>query len=548
MGETRNLSHDAYNTHNYDISWHWDQDVCGREGQGSRKAGILMHVSSLPGRYGSGDFGESAFRFARIISEAGFSAWQMLPLVPTSGAFSYSPYSSVSAFAGNVMFIDPDKLEFAGLIGRAELEKLARSLPAGADFSRAEALKRDILKICYGNFRKDEAYRTAFRELSDKFWDFCAEEAYWLEDYVLFCYLKELEEGKPWNEWRDEFRRRDWGVLDAMKMTPDTANALDERRFEQILFFSQLRELCDECAKFGVEMIGDLPIYVAYDSSDVWGHQDLFELDEDGAPISVGGVPPDYFSTTGQRWGNPIYRWDRMREDGYGWWLGRFRHALKQAEIVRIDHFRGFLGYWDIPAEEPTAVNGRWARGPGWDLFRAMRGVFAEGSGRMPFIAEDLGVMTEDVVRAMDDFLLPGMKVLQFAFDKSMPGNPYAPHNHRRRCVVYAGTHDNDTTLGWWKKDATKTERENFMKYAGVKDPTDREVTDAMMRLALSSTADLAVITAQDVLALGTEARMNTPSTTKGNWTWRVNGLDALERELKRVREWNVMFGRRSPT
>ena len=510
----------------------------------NRKTGILMHISSLPGPYGSGDFGESAFRFAEIISEAGISEWQMLPLVPTSGAFSYSPYSSISAFAGNAMFIDPEGLERAGLIDRVDLEKFTALEPGAADFDRARAIRRDILKICYRNFRSSDAYKTTFRELSDKFWDFCVAEAYWLEDYALFCYLKEIEGGKPWNEWRVEFRRRDWDALDSMKSAPEVAEALDERRFEQFLFFSQLQELRDVCAALGVEMIGDLPIYVAYDSSDVWGHQDLFVLDDDGAPISVGGVPPDYFSPTGQRWGNPIYRWDRMREDGYAWWLGRFRHALKQADLVRIDHFRGFMGYWDIPAGEPTAENGHWEPGPGADLFRAMRGIFSDKADRMPFIAEDLGIMTDDVIKAMEDFSFPGMKVLHFAFGEGMPDNPYIPHKHRRNCVVYAGTHDNDTTAGWWENSATKRERENFKKYTGLKDPALRDVADAMIRMVLSSTADMAVITAQDILRLGSEARMNTPSTTKGNWMWRTGGLEALERELEQVAEMNMLYGR----
>jgi 4-alpha-glucanotransferase len=468
----------------------------------------------------------------------------MLPLVPTSGACAHSPYSSPSAFAGNAIFIDPEKLAGMGLIEKCELEKFAAPQQSAADFDLALQAHRDIIRICYRNFRHDEAYKTTFREMSDKFWDFCVAEAYWLEDYALFSVLKEIEEDRPWGEWRPAFRSRDWGVLDPMKFSPEVAAALDERRFEQFLFFSQLWELRGICAKLGVKLIGDLPIYVAYDSADVWGHQDLFELDPEGSPVSVAGVPPDYFSPTGQRWGNPIYRWERMRGDGYAWWLGRFRHALKQADMVRIDHFRGFLQYWDIPAEEETAVNGRWMPGPGWNLFRAMRHMFSDGSGRMPFIAEDLGVRTEDVIQAMEDFSLPGMKVLHFAFGEGMQDNPYVPHNHRRDCVVYAGTHDNDTTVGWWEKSATKTERKNFGRYAGIENPGAREASDAMMRMALSSTADLAVITAQDILRLGAEARMNTPSTTVGNWTWRMAGFETLEREIERISEWNILFGR----
>jgi 4-alpha-glucanotransferase len=512
-----------------------------------RGTGVLMHISSLPGGYGSGDFGEPASKFARVISRAGVSAWQMLPLAPTSGAFSHSPYSSPSAFAGNILFISPDKLVEMGLISSGELDKFMSFVPGATDFDAAARVKRDILNVCYRNFRNGEAYKTKFREISDKFWDFCVAESYWLEDYALFCVLKEMEGGRDWGAWRPEFRLRDWSVLDQLKFAPNIAAALDERRFEQFLFFNQLRELREYCSGLGVRLIGDLPIYVAYDSADVWGHQDLFELDSDGAPVSVAGVPPDYFSPTGQRWGNPIYRWGKMREDNYAWWMGRFRHALRQADIVRIDHFRGFLQYWDIPSSEETAVGGRWAPGPGRDLFLAMRRAFADGAGRMPFIAEDLGVRTDDVIQAMEDFALPGMKVLHFAFGEGMPDNPYIPHNHRRACVVYAGTHDNDTTMGWWEGSSVKRERDNFRRYTGLQNPDAAEATDAMLRMVLSSTADLAVITAQDVMRLGSEARMNTPSTTCGNWTWRMLDLDGFERELGRVAEWNELFGRSHP-
>ncbi|MDR2780832.1 MAG: 4-alpha-glucanotransferase [Synergistaceae bacterium] len=510
----------------------------------NRKTGVLMHISSLPGRYGTGDLGESAASFARILAEAGVSAWQMLPLVPTNGAFSHSPYSSESAFAGNIMYICPEKLVRLGLIGASELERFTAS--GKTDFDRALRSKREVLKICHKNFRHDEAYKTKFRELSDKFWDFCAAEAYWLEDYALFSTLKELE-GTAWNEWRPEYRTRDWSALGALKQDGEISQALDERRFEQFLFFSQLEELRGLCRALDITLIGDLPIYVAYDSADVWGRQDLFELDAEGNPASVAGVPPDYFSRTGQRWGNPIYKWDRMRNDGYQWWMRRFGHALKQADIVRIDHFRGFFQYWDIPASEPTAENGCWKPGPGDDMLNAMRRRYSDGEGRLPFIAEDLGILTDDVIKAMEDFGLPGMKVLQFAFGEGMPDNPYIPHNHRRNCVVYTGTHDNNTVVGWWTKDAADAERENFKKYMNLSKPDPEAAADAMIRSALSSTADLAVITTQDILRLGAEARMNTPSTTTGNWTWRLDDLSTLKDEMKRIASLNELFGRSHP-
>jgi 4-alpha-glucanotransferase len=508
-----------------------------------RKTGVLMHISSLPGRYCAGDLGDAAGEFARMLSDAGVSVWQMLPLAPTSGAFFHSPYSSPSAFAGNIIYISPEKLVGMGLIDESEIDRRAVPASEKADYDRAYGIKKEILGICYRNFRKDGG----FKDISDKFWDFCASEAYWLEDYALYMVLRELEGEVSWGDWRPEYKYRDWGVLDALKISPEILRALDELRFEQFLFFSQLEELREECGKLNVELMGDLPIYVAYDSADVWGHQDLFALDSDGWPSSVAGVPPDYFSATGLRWGNPTYRWDRMKNDGYRWWLGRFGHALKAADIVRIDHFRGFLKYWDIPAGERTAERGKWMPGPGNELFDAMKCRFTNPStGMMPFIAEDLGVRTDDVIQAMDDFRFRGMKVLQFAFGEGMPDNPYIPHNHRRECVVYAGTHDNDTTVGWWES-APDTEKSNFERYMELRNPDGARVADAMIRSVLASTAALAVVTAQDIMRLGTQARMNKPSTTDGNWTWRLASFEPLAKEMGRIADLNALFGRSHP-
>ncbi|MDR0764082.1 MAG: 4-alpha-glucanotransferase [Synergistaceae bacterium] len=506
----------------------------------NRAAGVLLHISSLPGSYGSGDFGESAERFASLLAGAGFGAWQMLPLVPVSGTFFHSPYSSRSAFAGNPAFICLEKLAVLGLVAEDEIVRI-KPLPSGrADFGAAMRIKSGILKICRDNFRRGEP----FGDLSGKFLSFLAAEAYWLDDYALYCVIKNIEGGRPWREWRPEYRVHDREVLGALKDVPEISDALDEKRFEQFLFNLQLQELRARCAELGVTLIGDLPIYVAHDSADVWGHQELFKLDAEGAPVTVSGVPPDYFSETGQRWGNPIYRWDEMKRDGYAWWLGRFRRALSLADVVRIDHFRGFLRFWEIPASEATAENGWWSPGPGTELFSAMRDNFPHVGGKTPFIAEDLGVITDDVSRAMEDFSFPGMKVLQFAFGEGMPKNPYIPHNHRRNCVVYAGTHDNDTSAGWWESGTTAEERRNFLAYTGLENPTPALVTDEMTRMALSSTADLAVITAQDIMRLGGEARMNKPSTVTGNWQWCLENLDIFERELGRFAELNALFGR----
>ncbi len=509
-----------------------------------RKAGLLLHISSLPGPYGVGDMGPEAETFANFLAAAGFRAWQTLPLVPTSAAFGYSPYSCPSAFAGNVLFISPDRLCEWGLIEKDELRAFVLPCVSHVCFADAIQGKKKILLRAYENFRGEDAYKKRYKKLSDEFWDFCLAEAHWLEDYALFTALKEIAGDVAWSDWLEEYAKRDWAVLDPLKRGRRVARLLDRCRFEQFLFFRQLADLRKLCAERGIELIGDLPIYVGYDSADVWGHQDLFELDEKGRPTVVAGVPPDYFSETGQRWGNPIYRWGRMRGDGYGWWMNRFRQALVCADRVRVDHFRGFLGYWEIPAEEKTAVNGAWRSGPGRDFFLALHRTFGAGGERLPFIAEDLGVITDDVREAMNKFGLPGMKVLQFAFGEGMPQSPYAPHMHRRNSAVYTGTHDNDTTLGWWRKGATAEERANLARYLGVEQVGEEEIVRTMKRLAYASTAELIVIPVQDALGLGSEARMNVPSTPEHNWTWRLSGDERLEECAEELRELAVLYGR----
>jgi 4-alpha-glucanotransferase len=504
-----------------------------------------MHISSLPGDYGIGDMGAAAVEFADILEAAGVGVWQILPVGPTCDVSAHSPYTSPSAFAGNIMFIAPESLARLGLIGMEYA--LGRVVPASGtvNYKAAYEVKNDFLLRAYLNFRRDDAYKTTFKRISDDFWNFCVREAYWLEDYALFGVLKNMEGQKPWDMWRAPFRDRDWKVLDELKKNPDVARMLDICRFEQFIFFRQLDELKEECRSRNIALVGDLPIYVAHDSSDVWGHRELFDLDSDGRPVNVAGVPPDYFSETGQRWGNPIYRWDRMSEDGYAWWMERFAHVLRCVDAVRIDHFRGFAGYWQIPSEEATAVNGEWKAGPGSDFFRALSNRFGGmRDGETLFIAEDLGVMTGDVLEIMHEFSLPGMKVLHFAFGEGMPQNPYIPHNHRHACVVYAGTHDNNTTVGWWRDEATGTEKENFVKYLGKSTMSDAEAADAMIRLTLSSTTNLAVITVQDILKLGSEARLNKPSTVEGNWTWKLRDFYELRNMAGDIRELMKTYGR----
>lgn len=495
--------------------------------QRARRAGVLAHITSLPGPYACGTLGPEAREFARAIGEMGMSVWQMLPITPTEGSSGFSPYSSPSAFAGNASMISPDDLVRDGLITHAEAERAYGSSCCEADLEAAAISSKRAVEIAHERFRDGDAYKTTFAEINEEFWRFCSHNAWWLEDYALFTVLKGLSGGAQWTEWRAEYKHRDWSELDPLKKTRFVARELDRVRFEQFLFFKQLGELKAAAAEAGVALVGDMPIYVAHDSADVWGHRDLFELDSEGEPVSVAGVPPDLFSETGQRWGSPLYRWNKMRDDGWSWWMGRVARSFDAFDMVRIDHFRGLIGYWAIPASEETAINGEWRPGPGVDFVRELVARFGRGSSR--FIAEDLGVITDDVREAMADAGLPGMKVLHFAFGSGMPDGPYAPHNHEKRSVVYTGTHDNDTTRGWWK-DASDVERSNFIAYLGGSRIGDDEICERMIRLALSSVADLAVIPAQDILGLGSEARMNTPSTVSGNWSWRMGSVDELTR------------------
>lgn len=507
--------------------------------EADRRAGMLAHITSLPSPYGIGDLGRSARSFAAVLKEMGLRAWQMLPIGPTDGAAGWSPYCSPSAFAGDEALVCPDDLELDGLVTSDDVRACRLPSSGRADLAAAHIAKAHLLDRAYANFRRDDAYRTKFKDMSDEFWDFCVESAWWLEDWALYSVLKDAEGGAGWSEWRPAYRDRDWGVLDELKRTPPVARALDRARFGQFIFDRQARALRDDCARLGIELIGDMPIYTAHDSADVWGHRGLFDLEPDGSCASVAGVPPDAFSEDGQRWGSPLYRWDAIERDGWRWWLGRAARALRLVDVVRIDHFRGLVGYWSIPASSETAVDGEWMAGPGASLMLAMQDRFAD----LPFIAEDLGVITPDVTEVMETFALPGMRVLHFAFGEDMPRNPHAPHMHRRCCVVYCGTHDNDTTAGWWSTASPK-ERANFLRAVGRVSLTPEDAADEMIRAAMASTAGLVLITPQDVLRLGSEARMNTPSTVEGNWTWRLDGLDGLRARALELRSLAAFYGR----
>ena len=482
-----------------------------------RSCGILLHPTSLPGRYGIGDLGDNAYRFVDWLQDLGQSIWQVLPLGPTS--YGDSPYQTLSAFAGNPNLISLDKLVDEGLLTESDLADTPDFPDDHVDFGWIIDFHDEKLNLAYQNFAQsdDKKRQQAF----DKFTD---DNQYWLDDFAVFVALKKQHDLRPWVEWETELALRDEKAL--AKAAETYAQEIHEEKFRQWLFYKQWYELKYYANNKGVRLFGDLPIFVAHDSADVWANQHKYYLDEEGNPTVIAGVPPDYFSPTGQRWGNPLYRWDVMKEDNYSWWLERFKAILSLVDYVRIDHFRGFEAYWEIPAEEETAINGEWIAGPGHHFFKAVKDTL----GELPIIAEDLGVITEGVEKLRDDFNLPGMKVLQFAWGE--PTNPFLPHNHPINSVAYTGTHDNNTTLGWFQSEVDDGTI-NFMKDYLGQDIYDPVWT--MARVGMRSSAHTFIMPMQDVLGLGPEGRMNTPGQPAGNWTWRFteeefdhNGKEAL--------------------
>ncbi|HET7747321.1 MAG TPA: 4-alpha-glucanotransferase [Vicinamibacteria bacterium] len=503
-----------------------------------RTSGILLHPTSLPGRWGIGDLGPEAFAFIEFLHEAGQGLWQVLPLGPTG--YGDSPYQCFSAFAGNPLLVSLDRLREDGLLSEADLAG-APDLPAReVDYGRVIDFKLPLLQRAWEAFRSspDAGRRAAFEE-------FCRKEARWLDDYALFMVVKEAHGMKAWPEWPADIRGRGKEALERWRREHE--DAVRARMFWQYLFFSQWREVHSACRERGIRLMGDIPIFVAHDSADVWSHPDLFRLHEDGRPEVVAGVPPDYFSATGQLWGNPIYRWEEMERRGFDWWIDRFRSTLEIVDVVRVDHFRGFEAYWEVPAGEPTAVNGRWVKSPGLALFEAVQGAL----GELPIVAENLGVITPEVEALRERFGFPGMAILQFAFGSDPQGSTFIPHNFPRNRVVYTGTHDNDTTVGWWTSsagaDSTRTaeEIERERDFARRYLQTDgSEIHWAFIRAVLSSVADLAIVPLQDVLGLGSEARMNLPGRPGGNWRWRFR-WEQLTPEIRgRLRELVEIYGR----
>jgi len=494
--------------------------------QSFRSSGILLHPTSLPAPYGIGDFGDEARAFVDFLVASRQSLWQVLPLGPTG--YGNSPYQALSAFAGNTLMIDPRHLIGEGLLTSPDIA--APDFRADrVEFERVQQFKGRLLRKAFENFK-----RGAAKHLAADFEDFCDRNGFWLDDYAVFRALKDKHDHVEWTKWEPEFANREASALERAR--GELREQIERHKFCQFLFFKQWQALRDYCCKRGVRIVGDIPIFVAHDSVDVWTHRQYFKLDDEGERTVVAGVPPDYFSETGQRWGNPLYDWKRLKADGFQWWIERVRFALSHFDLTRVDHFRGFVACWEVPADEATAEHGEWVTAPGRELFMAL----TQELGDLPIIAEDLGVITRAVESLRAEFGFPGMRVLQFAFS-SDEENIHLPDNYPRDVVVYTGTHDNDTTVGWFAglddetemRDAKKTEREFCLEYLHS---DGREIHWDIIRAALSSIADTAIIPLQDVLGLGSEARMNLPASESGNWTWRLKAgtlTDPLAHRLK---------------
>ncbi|MBV9484186.1 MAG: 4-alpha-glucanotransferase [Acidobacteria bacterium] len=502
-----------------------------------RRSGILLHPTSLPGGHGIGDFGQQAYRFVDFLAEAGHKLWQVLPLNPTG--YGDSPFQCFSSIAGNPLLISLDELADRGFLARGELHDACTFPSEQVDFGAAVRFKIAQLRKSAETFFDDNlADRSEFDH-------FCQGNAGWLDDFALFMALKDAHGGVTWTKWPPEVSRREPGALKTE--TARLAHEIAIIKFLQFAFFQQWQQLRAYAQAHGVQIIGDIPIYVAHDSADVWANRQFFALDEQGNPTKVAGVPPDYFSATGQLWGNPLYDWEVLESTGYRWWVERFRAALRLYDHVRIDHFRGFEAYWEVAASDQTAEHGRWQKGPGARLFSAIEAEL----GDLPIIAENLGVITPEVEQMRRQFGFPGMAILQFAFGNDPQGPSFRPHNYERNLVAYTGTHDNDTVVGWWNNqgggDSIRT-REDVVKehafarqYLGF---TDQPINWVLIRSVLASLADTAVIPLQDVLGLGSEARMNLPGTASGNWRWRARP-DALTGDLaERLRLLNQSYDR----
>ncbi len=497
-----------------------------------RKSGILLHVSSLPGKYGIGDFGPEAIQFIDFLHRTGQHYWQILPLSQADRLTSYSPYSSYSAFAGNTLFTDPIQLHEMGLLEAPELKEFVMEGKDKVDYPWAENAKDYFLEKAWLKYTKsdDSALRKEIGKFEEK-------EQYWLSDFALFLAIKRDVGYNPWNEWPEKYRDRDPAALETF--TREHKDEIEKIIFKQYIFSEQWNNLREYANDKGIRIFGDIPIYIDYDSSDVWSHPEMFRLNSDKSMEAVAGVPPDYFNEDGQLWGMPLFNWDAMKADGYRWWLNRIHKNLEWFDLLRLDHFRGFSAYWEVPSDSEVASGGRWVKGPANDLFDVIRKEFPE----MPFVAEDLGQIDQDVYDLRDHYNLPGMRVLQFGFEENMPYLQHTPLNYSENSIAYTGTHDNNTVKGWFRNEADKATLKRIKQYTG-KQLKEKNCHTEMIRQAYSSVARITIIPMQDWLGLDESSRMNFPSSTQGNWLWKLKEAHPGKTLEKKIRKMVSTFGR----
>jgi len=492
----------------------------------SRSNGILLHISSLPGKYGIGDLGKEAFRWVDFLSQARVKYWQILPLNPIG--YGNSPYQGLSAFAGNPLFIDLEELVELKLLDSRDLKKRPWFSNKKVDFPKVTAFKSALLQQAFNTFTTKQPV-----ELSQAFSAFKKEKSAWLKDFAIFMAIREKFKGDNWIEWPDPYRRRNAKTLKSF-MHSEATN-IEYHKFLQYLFSRQIEKLKKYTNTKNIEIIGDIPIFMGFNSVDVWANPHLFDLDENLQPTAIAGVPPDYFSEEGQLWGNPLYDWEAHKKEKYTWWISRIVETLKTVDVIRLDHFRGFAGYYRIPADSKTAKNGEWVRGPGEEFLDNIQGKL----GNMPFIAEDLGVITPDVTALRERYSLPGMRLIQFASWEDAD-DEFLPHNYPENCAAYTGTHDNDTTVNWYKHASRKRKR-FFKNYLGGE---VHDIAHAMIEAIWQSRAVIAIAPMQDFLCLGGWARMNIPATAEGNWRWRMRLFEVNDRLAVWIKEINLKYGR----
>lgn len=499
--------------------------------QPGRSAGVLLHITSLPSAFGIGDLGPESEKFADFLNQSGQRYWQLLPINPTGEEQFFSPYSGESAMAGNTLLISPEKLVTDELISAQDIKKFYVHNPGRVNYKEAGLVREVLFEKGFRTFLNNPSIHPPFR-------DFCRQESWWLDDFALYTVLKDLHDNKPWHEWPTPYKNRQQRALgDINRFHQERINKV---KWLQYVFDKQWKELKTYCNKLNILMFGDLPFYVSYDSADLWANPDIFKLDNARNMKGVAGVPPDYFNSKGQLWGMPVFRWDVLKRKGYLWWINRVRRNLQLFDLVRLDHFRAFVSFWEVPAGEKTAINGKWIKGPGADIFNIMQ----EKLGKLPFVAEDLGDVDASVFALRDQFDFPGMKVLQFAFGDNMTTSDYIPHNYTPNFIAYSGTHDNNTTVGWWLKDTKQDVRANLKQYVDEPGISQNNIHLVLGKMAYASVAKIVILPLQDVLGLDETARMNTPASVKLNWLWRLKPGQLLPGAKNQLLKWARLYNR----